>query len=363
MGLEDDGYAAAAEGGKTGSSIPCSICLDDVTDYGDRAWAKLHCGHQFHLDCIGSAFNVKGVMQCPNCRKIEKGQWLYADGGRPYPELNIDDLVNDEDLYDLSYSESSMWCPYGGYAHLSAAFDEVEFPTTAYHDIGSEHATSVSSSATHICPYIAYVHPSTENVTQQGARFDSNNNQWNTQSASSETPNSYPLHYHTTLFPTLTTRIHDDDLQHPSISMPRRQRANADLSVSPSGSYPHPFLAAQSSGTRPASSSMNRGYPGTGSGGQSHAYFQQPQRSNGQVQVSDRTHGGVGGGVYYSGSSTGRGFQETERSMLNFLHHIWERDLPHQRPVSADRVLFHQAAGGGFRQRSERMPSESRYWS
>ncbi|GKE19869.1 hypothetical protein Tco_1431381, partial [Tanacetum coccineum] len=55
---------------------------------------------------IGSAFNVKGVMQCPNCYKVEKGQWLYADGHRPYPELNIDDLVNDEEVYELSFSEA-----------------------------------------------------------------------------------------------------------------------------------------------------------------------------------------------------------------------------------------------------------------
>lgn len=44
-------------------------------------------------------------MQCPNCRKIEKGQWLYANGCRSYPEFNMDDWTHDEDLYDLNYSE------------------------------------------------------------------------------------------------------------------------------------------------------------------------------------------------------------------------------------------------------------------
>lgn len=58
-----------------------------------------------NTDCIGSAFNVKGAMQCPNCRKIEKGQWLYANGSRPLPEFSMDDWAHDEDLYDLSYSE------------------------------------------------------------------------------------------------------------------------------------------------------------------------------------------------------------------------------------------------------------------
>lgn len=56
-------------------------------------------------DCIGSAFNVKGAMQCPNCRKIEKGQWLYANGCRSLPEFSMEDWAHDEDLYDLSYSE------------------------------------------------------------------------------------------------------------------------------------------------------------------------------------------------------------------------------------------------------------------
>ena len=58
-----------------------------------------------YLDCIGSAFNIKGAMQCPNCRKIEKGQWLYANGCRSYPEFSMDEWTHDEDLYDLSYSE------------------------------------------------------------------------------------------------------------------------------------------------------------------------------------------------------------------------------------------------------------------
>lgn len=56
-------------------------------------------------DCIGSAFNVKGAMQCPNCRKTEKGQWLYAHGSRTLPEFNMDDWAHDDELYDLSYSE------------------------------------------------------------------------------------------------------------------------------------------------------------------------------------------------------------------------------------------------------------------
>ncbi|KAF9611898.1 hypothetical protein IFM89_036681 [Coptis chinensis] len=67
-------------------------------------------------DCIGSAFNVKGVMQCPNCRKVEKGQWLFSNGTRSCPELSLEDWAHDEDLYDPSYSEivlnPGMWYSY-----------------------------------------------------------------------------------------------------------------------------------------------------------------------------------------------------------------------------------------------------------
>lgn len=38
-------------------------------------------------------------MQCPNCRNVEKGQWLYGSGG---PAC---DDPHDEEFYDLSYSE------------------------------------------------------------------------------------------------------------------------------------------------------------------------------------------------------------------------------------------------------------------
>ncbi|TVU20945.1 hypothetical protein EJB05_30551, partial [Eragrostis curvula] len=48
--------------------------------------------------CIGSAFNAKGVMQCPYCRQIENGYWLYPTGP-PTSQglLTDDDLLFDED--------------------------------------------------------------------------------------------------------------------------------------------------------------------------------------------------------------------------------------------------------------------------
>ncbi|URE03438.1 zinc finger, C3HC4 type, domain containing protein [Musa troglodytarum] len=86
--------------------VYCSICLSAVKCGGDRSTAKLQCGHEFHLDCIGSAFNAKGVMQCPNCRKVEEGNWFYANGSHSTPELTMDEWIQDEDLYNLNYAES-----------------------------------------------------------------------------------------------------------------------------------------------------------------------------------------------------------------------------------------------------------------
>ncbi|EHA8589554.1 hypothetical protein COCNU_scaffold010821G000010 [Cocos nucifera] len=43
-------------------------------------------------------------MQCPNCRKVEKGRWLYANGHRSSADFDIDGWFA-EDIYDLGYSE------------------------------------------------------------------------------------------------------------------------------------------------------------------------------------------------------------------------------------------------------------------
>ncbi|GMI85813.1 RED AND FAR-RED INSENSITIVE 2 [Hibiscus trionum] len=90
--------------------------------------------HQFHLDCIGSAFNMKGAMQCPNCRKVEKGQWLYANGStRPLPELTMEEWTVEEEYYDPVYSEMqfrAQWCPFGEFARVGSSSEEVESPST-----------------------------------------------------------------------------------------------------------------------------------------------------------------------------------------------------------------------------------------
>ena len=66
----------------------------------------------WYADCIGSAFNMKGAMQCPNCRKVEKGRWLYASGSTfSFPEFSIDDWTPDENSNEFSYSEMVSTTP------------------------------------------------------------------------------------------------------------------------------------------------------------------------------------------------------------------------------------------------------------
>lgn len=146
----------------SGGSVSCSVCLEAVADKGDRSIAKLKCSHQFHLDCIGSAFNAKGAMQCPNCRNIENGQWLYANGCHPIEEIILENLTNNEDLYDVNHTEMPFgfrWHPYqGSLPQLSVSMEEIEPPAGTYSDMTgnalySEHSNG--STGSHLYPYLA----------------------------------------------------------------------------------------------------------------------------------------------------------------------------------------------------------------
>lgn len=66
----------------------CTICLNTVVDDNSRGKAELVCGHLFHLDCIGSEFNYRTEMKCPNCRVVESGEWLIPD----------EDIDDDEEI-------------------------------------------------------------------------------------------------------------------------------------------------------------------------------------------------------------------------------------------------------------------------
>lgn len=144
-------------------SPSCSICLEFVIDRGERSIAKLQCGHEFHLDCIGSAFNAKGAMQCPNCRKIEKGRWLYANGLCPSTDFDLDGWIT-ENIYDLSYSEMPFgfhWCPFRGFTRLTALLEDGDSQPNSYHETlgnGSFGDLSSASNSTHACPYLALHH-------------------------------------------------------------------------------------------------------------------------------------------------------------------------------------------------------------
>ncbi|KAA3487235.1 Sterol-regulatory element binding proteins intramembrane protease [Gossypium australe] len=420
-GGDGGGNVDCRNGGKSFGSVSCSICLETVTDNGDRSWANLQCGHQFHLDCIGSAFNIKGAMQCPNCRKIEKGQWLYANGCRSNPEFSVDDLTHDDDIYDLSFSEMSFgvhWCPFGSLAQLPSSFEQGEFSSTTYHELLGQHAIFAehSSSATHPCQYIAYfgptIHPSSSNSSGSISDSSSFNGHWNGPSVPSEIPPSYAfpamnLHYqgwehHSPPFSTSNRRIGGSG--QPSIPPVSQRSARNSSDMPRPGTFTHPFVAGHSSGIRTASavaSSFIPPYPGSNARARDRvqalqAYYQHhhpstlpalrtPIVSGSRRLGSHRSHGHghVGpvasssdqmGGFYFipSGTSGGRSFQEPENPMSSQFH-AWERD--HLSSFSLSQVerdpgwgAFHEAAtrgsdpGCSFRQRlgSERPPSQSR---
>lgn len=178
--------------------VSCSICLDLVSDSGGRSWAKLQCGHEFHLDCIGSAFNMKGAMQCPNCRKVENGQWLYANGStRSFPEFSIEDWFPDEDPYDMGYTEMPFrlhWCPFGE-AQIHSSFEEVESPSNAYHDLQEHHAMFAEQIAASSVPhsYVAYFRPIPPASSRSMNVIDDPNltNPWNGLRGQNETVNPH----------------------------------------------------------------------------------------------------------------------------------------------------------------------------
>lgn len=373
---DGDGDGKAGDGGKAfvaSAAVSCSICLDVVKDDGERSWAKLQCGHQFHLDCIGSAFNVKGVMQCPNCRKVEKGQWLYANSCRPFPEFSMDDWTHDEDHYDLSYSEMSFgvgvhWCPFSGLTRLPSSLDEGDFLSTAHHDLLGQHAIfaehSTMSSAMHPCPYIAYFgpfHPSSTNSSGSISDLSSFSNPWNGPSIPSDTSASFgfpsmDLHYNTWEHhspPFATGSGHINGTDRPSMSSVVQRLTQGNSDVPRSGAFVHPFHVDHLSSSLSAGSSVPPiipSYPGSNARAIDRvqalqAYYQQPPSNSlsmrGSISGNRRSSGHRGGmtpigSVPFSSDPTGgfyffpsgapsQNFQEQENSIST--HFVgWERD-------------------------------------
>ncbi|KAK4771580.1 hypothetical protein SAY87_032112 [Trapa incisa] len=359
MGLKGGDDVVFDDGSK---SVSCSICLEVVSDCGDRSWAKLHCGHEFHLDCIGSAFNAKGSMQCPNCRRIEKGQWLYANGCRAFPEFSMDDWAQEENVYDLSYSEMSFgvhWCPFGHVAGLPSSFEDGEFTTTAYHDplaqsaLFAEH--SAVTSAAHPCPYIAYfgpIHPSSSAPNVSISDASNVNNHWNGPSAQSEGPGPFVfpalnLHYHSLEHnspPFSTSHARPGGPDPPSVATTSRRSLRTLADRPTSGSFMHPFVASNSAGARTGNSiasSQIPPYPGSNARNRDRvqalqAYYQQQRPnhhlpSHGPVMATNRislSHRGLSDQpnnfYFFPAGSSNHNFQEPERIPSTGFH-LWER--------------------------------------
>ncbi|ESQ51052.1 hypothetical protein EUTSA_v10023001mg [Eutrema salsugineum] len=109
--VDDDGICYFPE-----NSDPCSVCLEPLVNTNDnhRTLVTLKCGHKFHLDCIGSAFNAKNSMQCPYCKQIEPGQWQYPTH-HPIPNISEEDEVSEEEETNIGL-EGGQQCQYIEYS-------------------------------------------------------------------------------------------------------------------------------------------------------------------------------------------------------------------------------------------------------
>lgn len=148
--------------GSMQGTASCSVCLEGVNEAGERSIAKLTCGHQFHLDCIGSAFNVKGTMQCPNCRNVENGHWLYANGCHQREESMAEDIMIEDEYEFTGVSELIFphdllqWCPYqSSYTQFSLSLGDSNHPPATYADlVVNVHFGEGSLDSSHTCPFL-----------------------------------------------------------------------------------------------------------------------------------------------------------------------------------------------------------------
>ncbi|CAE5982897.1 unnamed protein product [Arabidopsis arenosa] len=116
---------------------------------GNRSWVSISvrltsswlAGGPFS-DCIGSAYNAKGFMECPNCRNIEPGEWRFANG----THFNADNMIangdeqeedNDPGCFSQLIVKSEV-CPFGclgqryPFDHLQCLYVECSFYITEY---------------------------------------------------------------------------------------------------------------------------------------------------------------------------------------------------------------------------------------
>ncbi|CAA0362064.1 unnamed protein product [Arabidopsis thaliana] len=119
--IDEENHDSPKDSDYLGDLDLCSICRGALVNENDvqRTLVTLKCVHKFHLDCIGSAYNAKGFMECPNCRNIEPGHWQFSDGTHFNPNgmiANNEEEEEEEDNDPGSFSQmivKSEVCPFG----------------------------------------------------------------------------------------------------------------------------------------------------------------------------------------------------------------------------------------------------------
>ncbi|KAL1811862.1 hypothetical protein ACET3Z_021927 [Daucus carota] len=352
--------------GNTFPVVSCTICLDNITVNGDRSSVKLQCGHQFHLDCIGSAFNAKGAMQCPNCRETERGQWLYSNGSRSHAGFNIEDLVHDENPYDSSNAAMRLVVsrgPLHGFVRIPLSFEQ---------HVVLVQPTAVSP-ASHFRPYAAYsgTNSSSSHFSRSVSNGSTLSSRWNSRTA----PNVYyhSWRQHSSLFPTASSHIDGPD--QPLFPSMTQSVARDNISMPRLGSFVHPSAVDHGTNGRAGISvatSMRTPYPDSAARSRERmlalqAYYQHPpvisqgvhtpllpptQRSNGQMNMTQVEPGAASSeqaSGFPSTSLAGRNLSETQNSMPNPCH-AWEREQSTSLPSSGNerepiRVPSHELLG------------------
>ncbi|PSR85987.1 RING-H2 finger protein [Actinidia chinensis var. chinensis] len=322
----------------TSYSASCSICLDLVRDEGDRSRAKLPCGHEFHLDCIGSAFNMKGAMQCPNCRNIEKGRWLYASGSTfTFPESSVDVRTPDEDPYELSYSEMPFrvhWCPLRGLA-------EMESPST-YNSIQRHHPIFAEHTA-----YFEPI-PMVSSNSIESVENPNFNHSWNIISHNEIfTGNGFPvidIHHqswghHPRPFSSNGGHINSTDQASVRPATLRPTRGPYDA-MTRSDSSAHPFLYGH------GNSQTHEGTPASHAIHHWHRPINPPVTPSPSIPDVRRFNGPSGRFFnFLPPGSSGRNLHQTENSSLNRVQAQERNHVSHIPVISVDR--FHHGGGGG----------------
>ncbi|XP_017254653.1 E3 ubiquitin-protein ligase IPI1 isoform X1 [Daucus carota subsp. sativus] len=350
--------------GNTFPVVSCTICLDIITDNGDRSSVKLQCGHQFHLDCIGSAFNAKGAMQCPNCRETERGQWLYSNGSRSHAGFNIEDLVHDANPYDSSNATMRLVVAQGplhGFVRLPTSFDRGVLLPIVYDGLRRQHVVLVQptavSPAYHLRPYAAYsgTNSSSSHFSRSVSNGSTLSSRWNSRTAPTSSHIDGPDQ---PFFPSMTQSVARDNISmprlgsfvHPS-AVDHGTDGRAGISVATSMRTPYPDSAARSRERMLALQAYYQHPPVISQG--VHTPLLPPTReSNGQMNMTQVEPGAASSeqaSGFPSTSLAGRNHSETQNSMPNPCH-AWEREQSTSLPSSGNerepiRVPSHELLG------------------